>query len=104
MLALACKSANLAVQNIFDEIGFNPEKEVLDTERADAAFGTISIMASVIIGKLVTPMDAQEIPKACDHIVSQALGMVKASQDALVQLKKQAEENKSPIILPKKGS
>lgn len=99
MLNLACSSAELAVANIYEKIGFNPDEEVLDTEKADATFATITTMCSVLIGKLITHTDASDTPKVCDRIISDAIGMVQSSKLALEQLrKKQAESGSLPII------
>lgn len=98
LFKLACEASEAGVAHIFEKIGFDPTAEPLDTEKADASFAAISAMASVLVGKLVANMEPKEVPDVCNHIISQALGMVQASQQALERREKQ---QKSPIILPK---
>jgi len=97
MFKLCCRAADEAVGIIRDAIGFDPEKEPYDVERADATMASITYLAAVIIGKLLAHFDESEEAQVCNHIISQAIGLSKVGKHVAA---KEEERKNSPIILP----
>jgi hypothetical protein len=97
---LACEAAEAGAQHIHDVIEFDPREEPIDPEKADAVVATITYMAAVVIGRLITNFPPEEVPAMCNHIVSQAMGLAQASANARKAQEEAQARPDSPIILP----